>query len=97
MRSIYLFSIGLLLFFAQTTSGRPIEKKDLPTLVSNPSPWVHFPAAPNKSAVDTTYIMGGPDRWDGSFDSPDGQPDWHGWTHVDRTQTLVNHWHVSEY
>lgn len=32
------------------------------------------------ASPDTTYLLGGPDRWDGRFETPEGDADWHGWT-----------------
>ena len=59
---------------------------------------VEFPVTPAKAADDTTYLLGGPDRWDGSFETPGGDADWHGWTHEDLTVVeSENHWHVSTY
>ena len=43
---------------------------------------------------DTTYLLGGPDRWDGRFETPDGQPAWHGWTSA---EGYGPHWQVSSY
>jgi hypothetical protein len=97
MRSILIFTIALPLLFAQTIFAGPVAGEVTAQPLDGPTPWVRFSPSLNKTSVDTTYIMGGPDSWDGSFDTPDGQPDWHGWTHVDLTRTLVNHWHVSTY
>ncbi len=30
---------------------------------------------------DTTFLLGGPDRWDGRFETPTGEAAWHGWFH----------------
>ncbi|MCK9997463.1 MAG: T9SS type A sorting domain-containing protein [Candidatus Krumholzibacteria bacterium] len=35
------------------------------------------------ASTDTTLVLGGPDRWDGSFEDATGSPAWHGWTHAD--------------
>ncbi len=43
---------------------------------------------------DTTYLLGGPERWDGRFETPDGQPDWHGWTYA---EGFDPHWQISGY
>ncbi|MBD3219821.1 hypothetical protein GF314_01140, partial [bacterium] len=46
---------------------------------------------------DTTYVLGGPDRWDGRFEDADGQPAWHGWQHADLYHSdHQNHWTVSD-
>jgi len=49
----------------------------------------------SRSTVDTVYIIGGPDRWDGRFEDPDGQPNWHGWTHHDPTYDPIFYWQVT--
>jgi hypothetical protein len=36
-----------------------------------------------ETTSDTTMVLGGPDRWDGRFETSEGLPDWHGWTHAD--------------
>jgi len=46
---------------------------------------------------DTTYLLGGPDRWDGNFETDTGEPDWHGWTHIDVHSTGTAIWEVSDY
>ena len=46
---------------------------------------------------DTLYLLGGPDRWDGRFEDPDGQPNWHGWTGDDRSVDPTTYWHVSDF
>ena len=50
-----------------------------------------------KAARDTTYLLGGPGRLDGEFEDASGNPDWHGWTHVDRTDVGVQRWHISDF
>jgi hypothetical protein len=37
----------------------------------------------HNASTDTTLVLGGPDRWDGSFEDATGAPAWHGWTHAD--------------
>jgi hypothetical protein len=41
---------------------------------------------------DTTFLLGGPDRWDGRFETPAGEADWHGWFHYGPVDdyTLLN-------
>lgn len=47
---------------------------------------------------DTTMVLGGPDSWDGRFETPDGEPSWHGWTHADLYEANNEvHWHVSDH
>jgi len=49
-----------------------------------------------KSEVDTVYILGGPDRQDGRFETAQGAPDWHGWTHRDMTLVEETFWSASD-
>ncbi len=46
--------------------------------------------------ADTVYLLGGPDRDDGTFESG-GLPDWHGWYGVDRTERTDTKWRVDLY
>lgn len=97
MRLFLLLIIILTTILPAGSQARTVEEEKAPQPIDGSSPWLRFPASQNKSAVDTVYIMGGPDRWDGSFDTPDGQPSWHGWTHDDLTIPEINHWHISDY
>jgi hypothetical protein len=55
-------------------------------------------ADPVATGPDTTLVLGGPDRWDGRFETPDGQPAWHGWTHADLYgEAEGEFWHVSDH
>jgi hypothetical protein len=48
------------------------------------------------STADTTLVLGGPDRWDGRFETAAGEPAWHGWTHADLYGPIqASRWHVS--
>ena len=89
--------LALLVLFAQIAIAKPVQKEVLPQPQDNSSPRVEFPTATASSAVDTTYLLGGPGSWDGSFETPGGLPDWHGWTHEDVNPSIDNHWHVSTY
>lgn len=51
---------------------------------------------PAKAPADTVFLLGGPDRWDGRFETPDGQPDWHGWTSLDATFDPAAYWTVTD-
>ncbi len=54
--------------------------------------------APLAAAVrDTITMLGGPDRWDGRFETADGQMDWHGWTTVDHSATRDTLWQISTF
>lgn len=48
---------------------------------------------------DTVYLMGGPDRLDGMFqsDTNPSLPDWEGWTSVDLTARTNAIWHVDTF
>jgi hypothetical protein len=46
---------------------------------------------------DTVYLLGGPDRWDGRFETATGQPDWQGWTHADLYEQGELLWQVSDF
>ncbi len=49
------------------------------------------------SPPDTTYVLGGPDRWDGRFEDAAGQPQWHGWNHADMyALPTAPRWQVSD-
>lgn len=85
------------LLLTSAALARPLPKESLPTPADGPTPWLRMETVPNKAAVDTLYLLGGPDRLDGSFENAAGEPDWHGWTHSDGTVPEVNHWHVSQY
>ncbi len=94
----FLMLLGLVtVLVAGAGLAKPTQEMTVPQITDNPAPRLAFPNAMAKSAVDTTYLLGGPDRWDGSFDTPGGQPDWHGWTHEDASLPLDNNWHVSNY
>jgi len=57
-------------------------------------------AAPGAlDAPDTTLVLGGPDRWDGRFETAAGEPAWHGWTHEDLYRDLYGdpHWQISAF
>ncbi len=97
MRYVAVLLVVLSVVLAQPIHARPVPEKAGPQPHDGLTPWVRFPAPAAKSLVDTLYIIGGPGSWDGSFETPDGQPDWHGWTHEDLTGGQDNHWHVSTY
>jgi len=97
MRCFAVLAIAFLVSLAQPVHARPYPVENQPQRIEGSTPWVRFPAPAAKALVDTLYIMGGPGSWDGSFETPSGQPDWHGWTHEDLTGGLDNHWHVSTY
>jgi hypothetical protein len=40
------------------------------------------------AARDTTYLLGGPGRLDGRFETIGGQPAWQGWTHADANDSV---------
>ena len=97
MTRTVLISFVVLALLALNSFAKPVQRMVPPQHQDSPSQSMEFPATMAKSAVDTTYLLGGPGSWDGSFETPGGQPDWHGWTHRDVTISLVSHWHVSTY
>lgn len=50
-----------------------------------------------RAEVDTMYVLGGPGRFDGRFEDAAGNPDWHGWTHLDETLDPSVRWQVSDH
>lgn len=54
--------------------------------------------AAQNALPDTTYVLGGPDCWDGRFENAAGESDWHGWTHADLyVPDSEPFWHVSDH
>ncbi len=49
----------------------------------------------HKADGDTVYVLGGPGRIDGSFETATGIPEWHGWTSQDFTNDGRPAWHIS--
>jgi hypothetical protein len=98
MRYLALYTLVLFTFAIQPAHSRPDPAETGPQPHDRAAPMVRLPASSAKSLVDSLYIIGGPDRWDGSFETPAGQADWHGWSHEDLTIIGENnHWHVSTY
>jgi hypothetical protein len=54
-------------------------------------------ALPTMAVRDTVTLLGGPDRWDGRFETADGQADWHGWTTVDYSVARDTLWEISTF
>jgi hypothetical protein len=50
-----------------------------------------------QTVADTVWAYGGPDTYEGRFETQGGQPDWQGWTHEDLIVPEPNHWHASDY
>ncbi len=51
-----------------------------------------------RAARDTTYLLGGPDRWDGKFETADGDSAWHGWVHDAQLDPPPEaRWNVSDF
>jgi FlgD Ig-like domain len=94
-----LFLIALLLTtLIAVASAQPNSPRTRMQFVDGDLPWVgNSGQGLNKAAVDTFYLLGGPDRLDGKFEDEVGAPNWHGWTHRDLTVSKENHWHVSTY
>lgn len=97
MRKLTILFVVLFAITVHFAQAKPTPIAEGPQPQDGPPTSWPFTAPTAKSLVDTTYILGGPDRWDGTFETPDGQPDWHGWTHYDVISITDNHWHVSTY
>jgi len=83
---------------ADDNGKRPINSPDFDRVnarVLNHNLVEAAPVGLTKVDVDTTYIMGGPDRLDGKFEDSIGNPDWGEWTTVDFTAEDSEVWHVS--
>ncbi len=50
-----------------------------------------------KASRDTTFLLGGPNRFDGRFQDQFGNPSWQGWTHIDNTFSGIQRWNVSNF
>ncbi len=96
VRSTLLFGAALALIAFSAPAKTVYEDPRLPS-ADDSAARVEFSVPGAKAVVDTTYLLGGPGSWDGSFESPGGQPDWHGWTSEDISISPDNHWHVSTY
>jgi len=97
MKRVLIITAVLLTLFALSAHAKPVQKEFVFQPQDRPGPRVEFLAPMANTSVDTIYLLGGPGNWDGSFETPGGQPDWHGWTHEDVSLNLENHWHVSTY
>jgi len=87
--------------------------EELPNLTSMSNPMIHGGSVDfNKAGADTINLMaatndptnnsdprdGGLEPYyDGDFEDANGDPDWNGWTHYDKTQPTTTHWNVSNY
>ncbi|MDY0109586.1 MAG: FlgD immunoglobulin-like domain containing protein [Candidatus Krumholzibacteria bacterium] len=82
---VLLFAIGAL-----AADDRQITRDGL-------GMWYGAPAL-RDAKVDTVYLLGGPDRWDGKFQDAAGQPAWHGWTSADLSVSGAgdDHWSVTD-
>ena len=97
MNSLVKIVVVVMTLFACCAHAKPVQRDVAPEPQDSPSPRVEFPATTANAVVDTTYLLGGPGQWDGSFETPAGQPDLHGWTHEDASIVYEYHWHVSTY
>ena len=97
MRYFALLTIALIAFIAQPSQARTKPGETERQRHDGTTDWVRLPAGQSKARVDSLYLLGGPGSWDGSFETPGGDPDWHGWTHEDLTLNESNHWHISTY
>jgi len=97
MKRLVIIIVVVMTLFALCAHAKPVPRDVAPQPHDSPNPRVEFPATTANAVVDTTYLLGGPGSWDGKFETPAGEPDWHGWTHEDLSISLENHWHVSTY
>ena len=91
--------LALSVLAATITVARPIPRGELPTIESPARTPADAPAHHAKAVTDTVWVYGGPDTYQGRFETEGGLADWQGWTHEDLTtgDEGVNHWHVSDY
>jgi FlgD Ig-like domain len=95
-----LFLLALFLSLASTIALAGPEKTDPRIeLIDDQATFLQSPVSQlEKAVVDTIYLLGGPDQWEGKFEDAAGNPDWHGWTHQDASvPKSTDHWHVSTY
>ena len=96
-------ALALVLFFAfvaSTVAARP-STPTAPDLALEPSAQIVRSTSTTlgglaRTSVDTFVLYGGPYTLEGKFQDALGQPDFGGWTGVDRTELPV-HWHVSTF
>jgi len=58
---------------------------------------IEAPIRLSKTQGDTIYLLGGPDRDDGDFETASGECSWDGWTSADITVSPESRWHCSDY
>jgi len=75
MKRSALLAAFILTVFAQSAFAEPRAPHVMPEIHDGSVPRISLPVPAAKAAVDTTYLLGGPGRWDGSFETPAGQPD----------------------
>ncbi|MFH2051043.1 MAG: hypothetical protein ABIK96_01115, partial [bacterium] len=78
-------------------SGEPIVE---PLLTADQSLVFGGPVEVVKAPGDSVLIMGPAGSgapYDGTFQTPFGTPNWHGWTHHDYTVDGTSHWRASDY
>ena len=82
---------------AATSARDPQQRR--PAIDGHGPPLRGRPVASGGAAAkaDTIYLLGGPDRLDGTFQAANGAPDWHSWTSHDITQPDTSHWHIDTY
>ncbi len=95
-----LFSCLILLaapVLAAGGGGEPIVE---PLLTADQPLVFGGPADGGKAPGDSVLIMGPAGSgapYDGTFQTPFGSPDWHGWTHHDYSVSGTVHWQASDY
>ncbi len=97
MNACHTYRMSLLAILAAMLIACLASASEDPVRFARHDPFVRGLPAESRAARDTVYLLGGPDRWDGRFEDPDGQPNWHGWTSEDWTVNSDEFWHVSPF
>ena len=97
MKSIGMFGFLALVavIVASTLAANPVEYPRVKYLGDEPEQAPRNDYA--KAGRDTVYLMGGDGDWTGRFETPEGDPDWHGWTIGDDGGLSSPLWHADTY
>ncbi len=97
MRNLTLLLI--LLAVLASASAASVRTEGLLPVDGSETTAVLTSAAPSAAKSDTVYLLGGPGRWDGTFQTEGSTylPDWHGWYGVDLTERSYEIWHVDTF
>lgn len=96
----FLLCLTLLLGVASNALSRPSDREPAGEATPRLLPFDDLLAPPPPSTkvavTESLTVYGGPGTLDGKFQDGVGQPDWQGWTTVDRTD-IESLWQVSTY